>query len=518
MSTNDLDLPLVSLRKQLSIRGLVELKSTSSQSQSLFVVLCGSLGQIVVQLALQVVLASKFGSGEQVAAYQAAFSLPTALAAMVAGPLGIAFIPRYQKLRNDDPARAESLLPTLTLIVVVCGFVVSGLLTLFAGPVMRSIVPGFTAEQVARSTPLFQILVWNIPLMVLVGLFQTALNARFNFFIPAVAGVVGPTVTVACMWAGAAHLGIASLAWGVVAGSLSSVLLQGISLWGGMRFPTRGNVTEHIRGIALLAIPAALGMLLIRIDPVVDGYVLASPEPERFANWGWALRIMNMFVLVSSGVLSTVAFPRLSRGAATGVEALRKEVRNALRLFLWVSLPTFAVMTLFGKALIHDLLERGEFLPTDTAAVAYLMLLLAVMVVAAGLGEICGKTFYAQHDTMTPLVLTTIAVGCMIAVKLMFVLPGDVEKLATINSSVFACSACVQLALIGWRLSTDVFAGLWIPLLRCLLATGVTVCWGKLVESSGLPYAGLAGLLSGTAIYFGCLWVGGELKSLSLAE
>ncbi|MCA9042747.1 MAG: hypothetical protein KDA69_00415 [Planctomycetaceae bacterium] len=494
------------------------MKSATSQSQSLFVVLCGSLGQIVVQLALQVVLASKVGSGEEVAAYQAAFSLPTALAATIAGPLGIAFIPRYQKLRTEDPVRAESLLPALTLIVVVCGVLVSGLLTLFAAPVMQSLVPGFTAEQVAQSTTLFRILVWNIPLMVLVGLFQTALNARFNFFMPAIAGVFGPTVTVICMWSGAAQLGIAALAWGVVAGSLSSVLLQGISLWGGTRFPARGDLVDHARGIALLAIPAALSMLLIRIDPVVDGYVLASPEPERFANWGWALRIMNMFVLVSSGVLSTVAFSRLSRGAATGIDALRKEVRNALRLFLWVSFPTFAVMSLFGKSLIHDLLERGEFLPTDTASVAYLMLLLAVMVAAAGLGEICSKTFYARHDTVTPLVVATVAMSCMIAAKLLLVSPGDVETLAMINSCVFAGSACVQLALIGWRLSADVFAGLWVPLLRCLLATGVTVCWGKLVESSGLPYAGLAGLLSGTAIYFGCLWVGGELKSLSLAE
>ncbi|MCA8991226.1 MAG: hypothetical protein KDA88_04565, partial [Planctomycetaceae bacterium] len=214
----------------------------------------------------------------------------------------------------------------------------------------------------------------------------------------------------------------------------------------------------------------------------------------------------------------TVAFSRLSRGAATGIDALRKEVRNALRLFLWVSFPTFAVMSLFGKSLIHDLLERGEFLPTDTASVAYLMLLLAVMVAAAGLGEICSKTFYARHDTVTPLVVATVAMSCMIAAKLLLVSPGDVETLAMINSCVFAGSACVQLALIGWRLSADVFAGLWVPLLRCLLATGVTVCWGKLVESSGLPYAGLAGLLSGTAIYFGCLWVGGELKSLSLAE
>lgn len=488
-----------------------------SHARSLLVVLGGSLGQIAVQFALQVVLARTFGVGFELDAYQAAFTLPMALVAIVAGPLGIAYVPTMQKLAADDDPRTAALLGTITATILLCGTLGAVCGVLYAEELLTLQFPGFTNEQIIAAAVLFRLLIWSVPVNILVGLFQTALNTRLNFVVPAVASILGPAVTVVMTWSLAPTWGIAALAWGVLAGSMFSVVLQGAFLVSGQRWPRWTHYKSLVRQVAVVAAPAALSMMILRVDPLVDGYVLAAPEEGSLSQWGYALRIVNMFLLVSSGVISTVAFPRLARSAMKSTEALIVEVRNALRLLIWVSLPVLAVMMLFSTALVHDLLQRGKFVASNTAAVANLLAILSGMVLGAGLGELSGKTFYARLDTRTPFLMTVLAISGMAIAKLLLVAPGDTETLARINCVGYLASAAVQIVLLGQLLSREIFRGLGGPLLRCGVATVATALWGSVIVQLAFPFAGLTALLTGTLVYFGCLWISGEFAALPLS-
>ncbi len=106
-------------------------------------------GSYVVGLLRERVLASTFGAGAELDAYNAAFQLPELLFdVLVEAGLAAAFIPVFARLRSteDGIADADRFARTvLTLSIVIMG-VGSVLLFIFAEGTTEIIAPGFTGR------------------------------------------------------------------------------------------------------------------------------------------------------------------------------------------------------------------------------------------------------------------------------------------------------------------------------------------------------------------------------------
>jgi putative peptidoglycan lipid II flippase len=471
----------------------------------------GTAGQLVTQFLLQVVVARQFGAGPEADAYQAAFLWPMSLGMVIAGGLTVAYPPASRRFPEED-RRSRTLLP----VVAITALLMATLLVLIgivqARPLLAHTFPGLPKEQLVHVEGLFRILAWNLPLSVLVGLFQAGLHSRLNFVVPAIGSVVGPGVTLAITALASPQAGIEALAWGTVAGSLVAVVLQGAVLAVGMSAPGVADFRLWAGPVLRLALPSALSLLVMRVDSVVDGYVLASDREGCLALWGYAQRITTPFLMLTSGVLSTIAFPRLSLAATEGHAATAHEFARSLRLSLWLGLPAVAVVGLFSLPLVRDLFQRGEFTAANAATVAETVRWLSGIVVGASIGELCAKTMFALRESRTPLFITVVAIAVMSTLKLVCVRDGDLSRLALINSGISLAVALLYLVLIRRRLGPLVFSGLLAPGGRCLGATVLAVVVGMTVDGTGMPFSGVAGLFAGFGVYAGALWLSGEVR------
>src|SRR5690606_23245545 len=83
-------------------------------------------------------------------------------------------------------------------------------------------------------------------------------------------------------------------------------------------------------------------------------------------------------------------------------------------------LPASIGLILLREPLISLLYERGKFDALDTQIVAWALLWYAVGIVGHSIMEILTRAFYAQHDTKTPVIIGTIAMGLNILFSIMF--------------------------------------------------------------------------------------------------
>ena len=115
-------------------------------------------------------------------------------------------------------------------------------------------------------------------------------------------------------------------------------------------------------------------------------------------------------MLLGTSGLSIVAFPAIAGHAAAGRRAgLNMELAHAIRFFLFLIVPVCIGLAAFSTPVVRLLFERGRFAPTDTRAVALLVMLYTGVIFGAGLGDLLSRTFYAQQNTLTPVIVHSVA-------------------------------------------------------------------------------------------------------------
>ena len=120
--------------------------------------------------------------------------------------------------------------------------------------------------------------------------------------------------------------------------------------------------------------------------------------------WGWdAMQLPETVIGTAFGL---VAFPTLADLAARGDrEGLRRTVGESTRTILAVAVPAAAGLILLGPSLIALLYERGAFDAAASTAVAGALRLYALGLAGHACLEIAARAFFAQQDTVTPLVI-----------------------------------------------------------------------------------------------------------------
>jgi len=488
-------------RAEGSHRPLAREGSAALRHQS--VVFAGLAAQIVLQFVLSVVLARLFGASLQVDAYRAAFTLPAGASAVLTGALGpviIAILARSETGldKRTFTGAVLSAAAAASVLLAVAGW-------LAADELMAALLPDYGPAETALTADLFRVLVWLIPANTLIGLFQSLLNASLVFAVPAVAGIAGPLLTVAIVVAvGDAH-GMYAIAIATVAGAILNAAIQLPKVLRQAAIPGTLAAWKPPPGMARLAGPVLFAMLILKIDPVVDRYVSSYLPTGSISRLDWSYQIVTIFVVLASGTLSTVAFPRIAGKAVTGGAPLDEEIGRALRALVTLCAPAVAALMVFAGPLVRDLFERGQFTASDTAIVATLVRIYAVLLIGAALGELCTKTMYALRDSATPTAIGSAALAAGFLAKLAIVPQGGVWTLPLISSMVYLVGGSCLLVVVRRRTSRHIFRGLGSHLQRCVVATLVALGGGGVILASGVVGGGILGLAAGAVCYFAVL-------------
>jgi putative peptidoglycan lipid II flippase len=380
------------------------------------------------------VFAHYFGTSDAADAFNAAFRIPNFLQNLFGeGVLSASFIPVYAGLRaRGDEAEAKrvagataALLGLATALLVLLGVLLTPWL-------IAVIAPGFEGEKRAVTIRLVRILFPGAGLLVLSAWCLGVLNSHRRFFLSYAAPVLWNLAIIATLVAfsrGRAQYELAEVAaWGSVVGSLLQlgVQLPTVSrLLGGIR-PRLVRASASVREVLHNFGPVFVGRGVVQISAYVDT-VLASLLPTgAVAGLSYAQVLYTLPVSLFGMSVSAAELPAMA--SAVGSEAeraayLRGRLSAGLRQIAFFVVPSAVAFLALGDVVAGALYQSGAFTREMTVYVWGILAGSAVGLLASTMGRLYASTYYALHDTRTPLRYAVLRVALTITLGYLSALP-----------------------------------------------------------------------------------------------
>lgn len=367
----------------------------------------------VIGYAREAYIAYEFGAGSQVDAYVAAFTLPDFLNYIVAGgAASITFISIYTKFlaekRTADAQKTFSIIITVMSAAMIVGTILT---EIFAPQFVRWFVKGFSQEQIDLCVHLTRILLPAQIFFYVGGVVSAVLLSHRLFLLPA----MGPLLYNVCIIVGGAaggrRFGIASLAYGAIAGSIAGPFLA--SVIGAARIGTGYKPSFDVTNPAFrewvkLSVPLMLGVSLVTADDWILRHYAASGVGD-IARINYAKRLFAVPIAVlgqATGQASLPFFARLFNEKR--LQEFAATVNDSVYRVSAASFLAAAWMMAAALPLIDLVYRRGRFLFADTQTTAIYFFWFSLSLALWAAQGLYARAFYAAGDTLTPMAAVSI--------------------------------------------------------------------------------------------------------------
>ena len=423
-------------------------------------------------LLREVVITGHFGASGLVSAFTVASSVPTMLYDfLVGGMLSAALVPVLSDYARPERSPADKiegangeaarLKPELVRLVgalfSLAAVTLAGLvliLVLFAPQVARALAGGFDdfdpglLPLTIRLLRLIAPVVWFFSMA---GLLTAVLYSLQRFSLPAVATAIYNLGIVLAAPLLAGRIGIASLAVGVLVGSMVQF---GLMAWdvrrAGLWFSVRWSHPALAR-IVRLYLPIAAGLVVAQLQIALDRRLASGTGVESIAWMRYATTLQQLPLGMISVAISLAALPRLSQQFAAGDEsAYRQTLAGGLRMMLVLIAPVLVALWLLAEPTVRLLFERGPFSAADTTQVAMALRVYLYGALFAAIDFPLIYAFYARNNTLLPALVGVLSVLAYGVVALRLVEGSGFLGLVWADTAKQAAHALVMLALLAW--------------------------------------------------------------------
>jgi putative peptidoglycan lipid II flippase len=396
----------------------------------------GILASRVFGVARQVLQAHFLGVSHAADAFTAAFKIPNILQNMFGeGALSASFIPVYARLlaKNDEEeaghvAGAVFGLLSLTVAVIV-------LIGVVAAPILIPLIAaGFEPDTKRLTIQYTRILFPGAGIFVISAWCLGILNSHRKFLLSYSAPVLWNIAMIAALlWFGPKHATVddlaAKLAWASVVGAAMQFLVQVPST---LRLVKRLRInvetkSVHVQSVMRNFAPVFVSRGVVQISAYIDQWIATFLPSGIVATLGYAQTIYVLPVSLFGMAVSAAQLPEMSSALGHEDEVaafLRTKLAGGLRQIAYFVIPSAMAFLAFGDVIAGLLLQHGRFSARDTHYAWGILAGSAVGLLASTLGRLYSSTYYALHDTKTPLrfaivrvVLTTV-LGFVFAIAL----------------------------------------------------------------------------------------------------
>src|SRR5690606_27552891 len=197
--------------------------------------------------------------------------------------------------------------------------------------------------------------------------------------------------------------------------------------------PELGWNDPELRRVIKLMIPRIADIGVVSVLTIVTSNILSRLGTGAASAFDWGWRLMQIPETLIGTAMGIVIFPTLSALSSLGdVSGKRDAMSGAVRFIVIGTIPSAVGLILIGRPMI-SLLERGAFDASASALVYNTLQFFALGIVVHSVLEVIARSFYADKDTLTPLIaaLGGFAVNLVAAVVFSNVLA--VERMAVFN-------------------------------------------------------------------------------------
>lgn len=370
-------------------------------------------------------LATTFGAGPELDAYNAAFKIPEiALDVLVAAGLTAPFVPIFNGLSQRDEAAAHDFARTVLTVAVLVIAVVILVLFIIAPSTVDLVAGGFDAQTRALYVDLFRLMCVTPILFAASIAVGEVLVAHQQFLFYALAPILYTTGIVLGTVLFGGTYGIHATAAGAVAGAVAHLTIRVAGL---LRTPFRIRPglairTPAFREFVRLMLPR---MISHPIDPLMLTYftnLASSIGVGAVSAFNFASDYQVVPVSLIGVSFSLAVFPTLAAAYAAGDGATFRAVlrRNVVTIG---GLTVFAAVALAVVAhpMVEILLGGGEFGPDDVNRTATVLTAYALSIPFDSLSYPLSRALYATHNTILQVVAsiagfaTVVIVGSLLA-------------------------------------------------------------------------------------------------------
>ncbi len=354
----------------------------------------------------EMAIAGLFGAKAFTDAFFLAQVLPLLGGSLITSALPLVFIPLYLKEREENEESAERFASTIFWGVVIYIAFVSLLLFILSAPITKLIAPGFTGEQLALTRRFLVALLPLILFQSLQGFFTGYLQAKKNFFFPALGLAFCNIPLLLTLFLFARQHPFQSLILGFNLGYFSYFLILFLSaLYFGFRpFLACDFFQPVVHRLIILILPVVVGSGLTYIDMLIARAIASSQGEGIISSLNYAYRVLGIPLTLMAGSISMAVFPFMSSQAASlDRKALARETMRALRATWLISLPIAVIFIILPQPIIRIMFERGAFTPSATQTTSTILSLFSFGLLAMTAWGILNRAFYSLQDTLTPL-------------------------------------------------------------------------------------------------------------------
>lgn len=374
-------------------------------------------------LARELIFAGFFGAGRGMDAFITAFRAPNLLRDLFAeGALSTAFVTVFsQKIATNGDQSAWKLASKMMTLTTVFMSLVSLLGIFFAPELIAFLAPGFGPEKAELTILLTKVMYPFILLVSLAALIMGMLNAKNIFTAPALASsffnlgsIIGGVVF---GWYFDPHFGeraLTGLALGTLLGGLLQLVVQLPSLSkAGFRFILDFDWRDPgVKQVLLLMLPAVIAASAVQINVMVNS-IFASYLGDGPVSWlSYAFRLMQLPLGVFGVAIATVTLPLVSRIAALGdFMKFRSTLARALRLALFLTIPSAVGLMILARPIIALIYEHGKFHVHDTIQTAMALQFYSIGLVSYACIKVLSPAFYALNHRYTPMMVSFLSIA-----------------------------------------------------------------------------------------------------------
>lgn len=438
----------------------------------------------VIGYVREAYIAYAFGAGPQTDAYVAAFTLPDWLNYIVAGgAASITFISIYTRFlaekRDADAEKTFSVVITVMTAVMVVGTIVTEIL---APQFVRWMFHGFSPAQVDLTVHLTRILLPAQIFFYVGGVVSAVLLSHRLFLFPALGPLLYNVFIIFGGVIAGRSLGIASLAYGALIGSIAGPFLA--SVIGAAKIGTGYRPSFDIGNPAFrewvrLSIPLMLGVSLVTADDWILRHYASSGIGD-IARLNYAKRLFAVPIAVLGQATGQASLPffarlfnekRLQEFASTVNDSVYRVAAASFLASGWMMAAAFPLIDLVYR--------RGRFLLSDTQTTAIYFFWFSLSLALWSAQGLYARAFYAAGDTFTPMAAVTIITAASLPIYSVLFHTHGVVGLAWASDIGIGANLLALAFLLHWRK---------------MVSLG-NMRWGELAKS------GLTAVVAGTVSY-----------------
>lgn len=479
------------------------------------VIFFGSMLGRLLGLAREQLAASRFGAGDQIAAFTVADNLNTLVFDLISsGMLEAALIPVLSALvvshatGRDDLRRLTGSLLTLSVAIAM----LLAVLGVIFAPALVRLMTALGDPDDRRGAATTELAIQNLrivlpSLVFLVAgtIMIAALYAVQRPGAPALGSAARNLSIVLSILLLGSHLGTRSMAAGVLIGAVVLAAMQWFSLRRAGLQPRVGFDTSspEVREIGRLYLPVFLGLIVSTVVVVVDRNLAWRAETDAVGAMRYATTLAQLILGLVVAAVSLAVLPQLAyQHASADEDAFRAKLVQALQLITVLLVPAVVGMALLARPIVRLVFEHGETGPEASKLIVAALLLYLPGHLLAGYDQVLIFAFYARKNTRLPVIVGAVAsVGYLVVAFALFD-RYQMRGLVAANTAQFALHTVLMVWFARGMLGRAGFVDVSAVLVRAgiaSLAMGI-VAWGAWQLADGRAGKGGMGELVAVAV------------------